>query len=87
MIPEATFYPVASEAEGLQLSAQLWSLVRPVRQAKDTERLCAVVQDAAGKYWMELPDSHAELPIADALSDDVLNQAVDAIERMEDVLP
>lgn len=86
MIPEATFYPVASEAEGLQLSAQLWSLVRPVRQAKDTERLCAVVQDAAGKYWMELPDSHAELPIAEVLTEEILNSAVDPIEKAEDAL-
>lgn len=82
-----TYYPVASEAEGLILSAALWDLVRPPQDRQPDEttaRLYAVVQDTAGNWWLEVPDDHAVMQLSASLTQQQIDAAVDEIEKLED---
>lgn len=83
-----TYYPVASEAAGLALSASLWGLVRPVqdRAANEvTAYLYGVVQDAAGQWWLEVPDDHAVMQLSASLTQQQIDAAANEIERLEDM--
>lgn len=84
-----TYYPVASQQAGDELSARLWYLCRPpeTRDAKDTQRLYAVVQDLLGNWWMEVPDDHATVVLSAQLTQAQIDAAVNAIETQEDLLP
>lgn len=84
-----TYYPVPSQAAGEALSRALWDVVRPPaeRGAADTVALYAVVQDAAGAWWLEVPEDHAEFPVEATLTEEQLAAAVAHIERMEDGTP
>lgn len=83
-----TYYPVPSEAAGLSLSAALWDMVRPPQNrqpGETTARLYAVVEDAGGQWWLEVPDDHAIMQLSASLTQQQINDAVNEIERLEDM--
>lgn len=82
-----TYLPVASLQSGMDLSEALWALASPpatrTERGATTTHAYGVAEDAAGNFWLEMPDNF-DLDVSPLASELDFDNAVTNIERVED---
>lgn len=83
------YLPVSSEQAGLDMSEALWNLASPPALRAPgtvTRYYCAVVEDVAGQWYLDIPDN-MPLPVSPLVTEAELAAVVDHISIQEDRLP